>query len=359
VLAAKGLDYLMRQRVEELAASPWIRRGQIMLVGYAAMTYTTLFVRAMWGHMDAEPADNVMLSAVAALVLAACLQAYKKSDMTANVFAGAAVALLLTETYGTQFYDISYIDDPTRRKHINRLEEDFREPMDFLASRAAKTERFRYAVSPELSGTNVGARWGIEQTGGFLASVNRDFFEMSAKLDQREFYKLTNTKYFIGRKPHDAGQIERFTARNGIKVFENPDAMPRAWVEYSNEFISDSEFETSGLQRVGSCGKEGRALQTAWDIQSTTIEVQTPCPGYLVLADPFFEGWLATVDGAQAPVLRYRGGLRAVYAPAGQSTVQFRYRPQSVTRGAQMTGFGFLLCCGAGLWLRFRAPRPG
>ena len=74
VLAAKGLDYLMRQSTEELTASPWIRRGQIMLVSYAAMAYTTLFVRAMWGHMDPDPADNVTLSAVVALVLAACLQ---------------------------------------------------------------------------------------------------------------------------------------------------------------------------------------------------------------------------------------------------------------------------------------------
>ncbi|MDA0206914.1 MAG: YfhO family protein [Acidobacteria bacterium] len=347
----------MRQSTEQLTASSWIRRGQIMLVSYAAMTYTTLFVRAMWGHMYPDPGDNVTLSAVVALVLAACPQAYKKGDMTAKVFAGAALALLMAETYGTQFYDITDIDDPTRRTYINRLEEDFREPMEFLVSEAARGERFRYAMSPDLSGTNVGARWGIEQTGGFLASINRDFFEMYVQLNQIEFYKLTNTKYFIGRGPHDEAQIERFTARNGIKVFENPDTLPRAWMTYSNEFVSDARFESSGLQRVASCETEGQVRQTAWTIQSTTLEVETACPGYVVLADPYFEGWQATVDGAKVPVLRYRRGLRAVYAPTGRSTVEFRYRPQSVTRGAWMTGFGFLLCCGAGLWLRFRAPR--
>lgn len=357
VLAAKGLDYLMRQSTEELSASPWIRRGQIMLVSYAAMTYATLFVRAMWGHLDPIPGDNVMLSAVAALVLAACLQAYKKGEMTANVFAAAAVALLLSENYGTQYYDISYMDNPARRTHINRLEEEFREPMEFLASQAAQGERFRYSISLDLGGTNVGAHWGIEQTGGFLASVNRDLYEMTATLDQTDFYKLTNTKYFIGRTPLHEAQIERFTAGNGIKVFENPGAMPRAWIEYSHEFISDSEFETSVVQRVDRCEQEGRVVQTAWTIQSTTLEVTTPCAGYVVLADPYFVGWQATLDDAEAPILRYRRGLRAVYVPAGQSTVEFRYRPQSVARGAQMTGLGFLLCCGAGLWLRLRAPR--
>lgn len=359
VLAAKGLDYLMRQSTEELTASPWIRRGQIMLVSYAAMVYVTLFVRAMWGHVEPSPADNVVLSAIAALVLAACLQACKKGDMTANVFAGAAVALLLTEHYGTQFYDISYIDDPTRRTYINRLEEDFREPMDFLVSEAAHSGRFRYTVSPDLAGANVGASWGIEQTDGFLASVNRDLYDMSAQLGQEEFYKFTNTKYFIGKEPRDATQIERFAAYNGIKVFENPDARPRAWIEYSSEFISDSEFDASGLQSVDGCEREGRVAQTAWGIQSTTLEVETACPGYVILADPYFKGWRATVDDADVPILRYRGGLRAVYVQAGKSTVEFRYQPQSVTRGALMTGFGFLLCCGAGLWLRFRPARLG
>jgi hypothetical protein len=285
------------------------------------------------------------------------LQAYKKGDMTAKVFGGAVLALLMAETYATQFYDITDIDDPVRRKHINRLEEEFREPMDYLVTQAGQGERFRYVLSPDLGGTNVGARWGVEETGGFLASVNRDFFEMYVAMDQTEFYKFTNTKYFIGRAPHDGAQIERFTARNGIKVFENPDTMPRAWVTYNNEFISDAQFATSGLQRVSSCETEGQVRQTAWTIQSTTLEVETACPGYVVLADPYFAGWQATVDGVEVAVLRVRGGLRAVYAPMGRSTVAFRYRPQSVTRGAWMTGFGFLLCCGAGLWLRFRAPR--
>ena len=357
VLAAKGLDYLMRQNTEELTASPWIRRGQIMLVSYAAMTYTTLFVRAMWGHMDPDPADNVALSAVVALVLAACLQAYKRGDMSPKVFAGAAVALLMAETYGTQFYDISDIEDPTRRAHINRLEEEFREPMDFLVSKAAHGDRFRVAMAPDMNSANVGARWGIEQTGGFLASVNRDLFEMYVQMDSTEFYKLTNTKYFIGREPRDGTQIERFTAYNGIKVFENPDTLPRAWLTYSNEFVSNAEFETPGLEHVGSCETVGQVRQTAWTIQSTTLEVETACPGYVVLADTYFEGWQATVDGTQVPVLRYRGGLRAVYAPAGRPTIEFRYRPRSVATGAWMTGFGFLLCCGAGLWLRFRTPR--
>jgi hypothetical protein len=358
VLAAKGLDYLMRQSAEELTASPWIRRGQILLVSYAAMTYTTLFARAMWGHMDPDPADNVTLSAVIALLLAACLHAYKKGDMTAKVFAGTAVALLLAETYGTQFYDITDIDDPTRRANINRLEEEFREPMEFLVSQTRPGERFRYAVSSDLGGTNVGPRWGLEQTGGFLASVNRDLFEMYVAMDQTEFYRVTNTKYFIGRTPHDSGQIERFTARNGIKVYENPETMPRAWISYSNEFISDARFDASGLERVSGCEPGGLVRQVAWTIQSTTLEVETHCPGYVVLADAFFPGWQAAVNGEDVPVLRYRGGLRAVHAPAGRSTIEFEYRPSSAARGAWMTGFGFLLCCAAGFWLRFRAPRP-
>ena len=97
----------------------------------------------------------------------------------------------------------------------------------------------------------------------------------------------------------------------------------------------------------------GAVSETAWTIQTTSLEVETDCDGYLVLADPYFVGWIATLDGVNTPVRRYRNALRAVYVPAGESTVEFRYEPNSVIWGAWFTGLGFLLCIGAGAWLKF------
>lgn len=357
VLAACGLDRLMKQSLEELRASPWIRRGQYLLVGYAAIAYAAIFLRAMWGHMDPDPADNVVLSAVVALILAACLQGLKTGEMTAKVFGGAVLALLIAEMYGTQFYDISDFDDAARRTHIDNYEERLKGPMEFLTDEAASGERFRYRASLEFAMTNVGARYGLEQSNGFLASVNRDLYGMYSSLSLSEFYDLTNTKYFIAREQGRSDQIVRYTSPTGISVFENPNAGPRAWMTYSDEFISDAAGETNGLERPRDCDQIGTVSQAAWTIQSTSLEIETGCAGYVVLAEPYFPGWTATLDGHGVPVLRYRNGLRAVYVPAGDSTVDFHYEPKSVVWGAWFTGVGFMMCLGAGAWLRFGSSR--
>jgi uncharacterized membrane protein YfhO len=357
VLAACGLDRLMKQSPDELQASPWIRRGQYLLVGYAAMTYTALFMRALWGHMDPDPADNVMLSALIALVLAACLQGLKSGEMTAKVFSGAVLALLVFEMYGTQFYEITDIDNEARRTHINKYEERLKGPMEFLAKQSQTGPRFRYSVSPEFAPTNLGARYNLEQAGGFLASVNRDLFGLYSSMPLSEFYDLTNVKYFISRERRRGDQIVRYTAPTGISVFENPNAGPRAWMTYDGEYVSRGSMTGDVYEPLRPCGQAGTVNQTAWSIQSTTLEVRSQCAGFVVLADPFYSGWKATVDGVAVPIRRYRNALRAVYAPAGESTIEFRYEPESVVWGAWLTGFGFLLCFGAGAWLRLGAAR--
>lgn len=353
VLAARGLDRLMQQSSAELQASTWIRRGQILLVSFAAMAYVTLFARAMWGQMDPNPADNVIFSALIALILAACLQGYKKGELTAKVFGGAMIVLVLSEAYSTQFYDISHFDDPMRRAHLNQLEEEFKGPMEFLTAEAARSERFRFSTNPELGGINIGARYGLEQTNGFLASVSQDIFELFLLSNVDEFEDLTNTKYYVSREPRNDIQIERYVAANGLRVFENPNAGPRSWVVYNTELITNEEFGTKGVPPVQPCESEGSVEETTWNMQTTALRVQSACPGYVVLADAFFHGWRVSVNGQDAPVLRYRKGLRAVYAPAGESAVEFRYEPGSVTTGAWMSGFGFLLCFLSGGWMLF------
>ena len=65
--------------------------------------------------------------------------------------------------------------------------------------------------------------------------------------------------------------------------------------------------------------------------------MSAPARGFLYLADQYFPGWRATVNGAPAPILRANYAFRAVEVPAGTSTVEFRYRPVSVLIGAAIT----------------------
>ena len=64
-----------------------------------------------------------------------------------------------------------------------------------------------------------------------------------------------------------------------------------------------------------------------------TIRAVLDAPGYLVLADTWYPGWRATVDGRPAELLRANYAFRAVYLGAGEHTVEMVYRPASVLIG--------------------------
>ncbi len=71
-----------------------------------------------------------------------------------------------------------------------------------------------------------------------------------------------------------------------------------------------------------------------------------------MLADTYYPGWQATVDGR--PVELHRGNylFRAVQVPAGAHTVRFEYRPRSFTIGLGLfvIGLSFLTVL---MWRRF------
>jgi uncharacterized membrane protein YfhO len=65
-----------------------------------------------------------------------------------------------------------------------------------------------------------------------------------------------------------------------------------------------------------------------------SVVLQASEPGYLVLADVWFPGWQARIDGNPALVLRANYLFRAVSIPAGKHQIDWIYRPASFYLGA-------------------------
>ncbi|MCA9902928.1 MAG: YfhO family protein, partial [Anaerolineae bacterium] len=68
--------------------------------------------------------------------------------------------------------------------------------------------------------------------------------------------------------------------------------------------------------------------------ETLTIEVDSPQPALLSIAQVDYPGWHATIDATDAPILRAYGALMAVAVPEGAHTVRLTYDPLSYRAGA-------------------------
>ncbi len=88
---------------------------------------------------------------------------------------------------------------------------------------------------------------------------------------------------------------------------------------------------------------EGTAAVVAESTTRVSVRAQASAPGYLVLADAYDPGWIATVDGQRAEVRRANVAFRAVAVPAGTHEVEFRYVPSAVRLGLLASGLSWVL----------------
>jgi len=154
--------------------------------------------------------------------------------------------------------------------------------------------------------------------------------------------------------------------RPGLVMYENPHAVPRAYVTHHVERAPESRTLLARLSAPGfdplrtsyveggpdlgpqPTDRPGQSARIVRD-ESEVVEIETPAleaPGLLVLADSFYPGWHATVDGAPAPILPANLLFRGVLLEAGAHRVRFEYRPRSVAIGAAASLVGVLIVAG-------------
>jgi hypothetical protein len=158
-----------------------------------------------------------------------------------------------------------------------------------------------------------------------------------------------------------------------VAVFENPDALPRAFLVHTAHLADDhaalqemTREDFKPLQDLiladGAPIREGGAqpTQTARGLQRAdeqvrlvdeqpervVLSVRASAPGYLLLADAWYPGWIARVDGADTPIHRADLIFRAVPVSAGTHEIVFEYRPTTFYVGAALSAVGLLSVMG-------------
>ncbi len=122
-------------------------------------------------------------------------------------------------------------------------------------------------------------------------------------------------------------QAERLAEVVVLEVGDNP---PPVW-QTAVSTASQVRITENGLNRV-------------------TLQADLDDAGFVVLADTYYPGWRAAVDGRPTPLYRANSIVRAVYVPAGQHTLVFTFLPGDFLMGAAVTLFTLLLMGGLLLW---------
>lgn len=68
------------------------------------------------------------------------------------------------------------------------------------------------------------------------------------------------------------------------------------------------------------------------------LKVDAPCDGFVVVADLFFPGWHATVNGRTATIYKANTAFRAVEVKAGPNEITMRYQPATWWLGGPIAG---------------------
>jgi len=265
-----------------------------------------------------------------------------------------------------------------------------RAPAQYPFTQGWALEPALYASSLDRVPPNSNLLWGVPSVDGFsplqtlalktLLGRPREQstlieFDLTRPLD------LLGVRYVLTPRQSIPGDYRPVSTVGAIRIFENPNALPRAFIVHRAEPAPPGDEAVALLRAPGFDYRDrllvhdadGPLLNTAPGLAAedesaevtrdegdvVTVRARLERPGYLVLADQYYPGWQVTVDGRPRPLLRVDYVLRGVRLEAGEHAVTFTFRPESYRRGAaiSLAGLG-ILAAGIVLCLLRRGSRP-
>lgn len=245
------------------------------------------------------------------------------------------------------------------------------------------------AADPGEYPPNLSRLWGVDNASGYEPLMPRRYMKLLGiaeggflqppwriKAQDRSFdicavrYLLAPADAFGGRAfVEGAWKFWKLSSQeNGVLCYENTRARPRFYIVPEHREVSDKEafvaIKTSALkdgelfdpesmvliesesaskispsQPVAAVEARGNpdsistiAIDKLGDEQ-IELSTESDFNGYLVVADQYYPGWHASLDGLDKPILRANYIQRAIALPAGKHKVVFSYKPESYRIG--------------------------
>lgn len=227
----------------------------------------------------------------------------------------------------------------------------------------------------------------LASVGGYssLETERYDQYMSEMLRGDKRFLDLWNVKYIIAPADQTQGDNYKVAYRDSSTVvYQNDSYLPRAFLVESaiaappgrsslnrmeekgfnpaKTVVIEEPFNRASLLRYlqfgmyrsqrNSLGKahgsielvsDSRPRQTSnveildYQREQITIRAAAARDSFLVLADSYYPGWRAYVDGAETRIYRADYLFRAVHVPAGSHTVKFVFEPNSFEIGRDIS----------------------
>ena len=350
LLAGRGLQAMMDARGEDdaqLVQGIWrfLRTTLIITLAIGApLIYATLLLT-----QNGDAALHLRASVIAIavmhflLLLAAGLALFffrKQGWMASKTFAMLAILLVFLDLAMLGAYNDISEKDPTANFNRTAI-------LNFFS---ADHELYRIDARTDIDALwqpdtallhNLDDVWGVANP-LTLAYYARYWNSMDSRSTDK--YALLNVKYLLGKKDvaldWDVWELA-FDGDPDLNVYRNRRFQPRAHLLGKTRLVADGDAALAMLHdpafaplsevilEAGEAldGPNGEAAIISWGVNDISVVTNSDAPGVLLVAQVWYPGWQARVDGGDwRPAQRADGAFLATPVPPGQHRIDLRFR---------------------------------
>ncbi len=243
----------------------------------------------------------------------------------------------------------------------------------YTANAPAGVSAYYRLAADQLSGQDFGSVLGVDAVGGMAPLTLRAY---ALLLNQVDLYRrnillnvevVATTGVFADPAYEPAGEYENFHYYRFVpahaRVYLVQQVQPAADEAAAAALVADPAFDhwntaiVVGAAAVADSqplGPAESAAITSRTANTLAVQVQTDAPRLLVIANAFYPGWNAWIDGQPAALLPTNVALQGVVVPPGAHTVTLRFQPRTFYLGAALSLLAWL---GGLAWLVLEARR--
>ncbi len=280
---------------------------------------------------------------------------YRKQKVSLPILAGVLtvlVALDLTLVDRRHFTTESFVRNPARQATEATQADEF-----IVSKRAPHDRVLNLQVSPFQNGTTS---YFHSSVGGYHAAKLKRYQDVIDRHLSGEINALV-TNLQNGQKDFsDTEALNMLNTRfvmagpTSNAVIENPQALGSAWLVKQVKPVANPDeaiaaIEDTDLATTAIVNQSEFSIADTYDatgsiqlaeagVNEMVYEADVPKASLAVFSEVYYpEGWTATIDDQEVPVLRANYVLRALEIPPGKHTIRFRFAPRSYTIGNSVT----------------------